>query len=282
MNGFFLIDKPSGMTSRDVVNMVSKTYREKKVGHAGTLDPLATGVLIVAIGRATKLLPILTNHDKTYQVTVQIGKSTDTLDITGEVLETSNQTCSKERIEEALSHFVGTYNQEVPKYSAVSIAGKRLYQYAREGKEIVLPSRQVTIDKIDLNDYQEQEFTFTVSVSKGTYIRSLVRDIGIFLACPMTISKLRRLKQGNVTIDQCISLETITDRKQIQSYSDLFSEIPCYEIKEEDLLRVKNGNAIHNPHFRGRVFLTHQKKIIALYKEKKDQLICEVMLEVKK
>jgi len=175
MNGIVLINKEKGKTSRDVVNLLSKKFNTRKVGHAGTLDPLATGLLIIGINNGTKILELLTMDEKEYIATVKIGIQTDTYDITGNIIEEKKDfSIDKEYLENTLKSFIGKYYQEVPKYSAVKINGKKLYEYARNGEEIELPKRFVEIKEIELLEFKEDEFKFKVLVSKGTYIRSLI------------------------------------------------------------------------------------------------------------
>ena len=176
MNGIAIINKKQGLTSRDVVNQISKKLNIKKVGHTGTLDPLATGVLVVCIGKATKLVDVLTDFDKEYEAGVCLGIETDTLDITGNVLKVENVIKTEEEIINTLNSFVGEYDQEVPIYSAVKINGKKLYEYARENIPVELPKRKVKIHNISLTSdviYKNNKvyFSFKVKVSKGTYIR---------------------------------------------------------------------------------------------------------------
>ena len=182
MNGILLIDKPSGLTSRDVVNIVGKSLGTKKIGHTGTLDPLATGVMVLCVGKYTKLVEMLTSYNKTYEASIVLGIKTDTLDITGKVLEEKCSNISLSDILLALKKFEGVYDQEVPIYSAVKINGKKLYEYARENKTIELPKRSVNISKISLISdikYENNKTLFSIrcNVSKGTYIRSLINDI---------------------------------------------------------------------------------------------------------
>ena len=213
INGLLIIDKEKNMTSRDVVNKVSKILNTKKVGHTGTLDPLATGVLVLTIGKATKLNEIITATEKEYQVEAILGIKTDTLDITGNVLRKENTHFSKEEIVKVLNSFLGSYNQEVPIYSAVKVNGKKLYEYARNNEQIDLPKRLVTIKKISLDDinYKDNKtiIKFTCLVSKGTYIRSLVNDIASKLNTVGTMKNLRRTKQGKYLIDDAYKLDDI-------------------------------------------------------------------------
>ena len=214
MDGILLIDKPSGLTSRDVVNKVGRCLGTKKIGHTGTLDPLATGVMVLCVGKYTKLVEMLTSYNKTYEACIVLGIKTDTLDITGNVLEERNVNISSQEILSTLKKFEGTYNQEVPIYSAVKINGKKLYEYARENKTINLPKRLVNISKIELISDVKQEngktiFSIRCNVSKGTYIRSLINDIALFLNTIGVMKELRRIEQGNFKIDNCYQISDI-------------------------------------------------------------------------
>lgn len=174
IDGIIVVNKNAGMTSRDVVNVLCKIFNTKKIGHTGTLDPIATGVLVIAIGKYTKLVDKITSLDKEYIAKVKLGIKTDTLDITGNILEKRKCNVYKEALINTLNSFVGSYNQVVPKYSAIKINGKKLYEYARRNIEINLPSRKVEIKNIELLEFNNDSFTFKTKVSKGTYIRSLI------------------------------------------------------------------------------------------------------------
>lgn len=215
MNGILLVDKLIGYTSREIVNIVSKQLKTKKIGHTGTLDPIASGVLVLCIGNCLKLVELLTSEEKVYEAKVILGIETDTLDKTGKVIKTNNIKVSKDKIKEVLSSFVGEIIQEVPKYSAVRVNGKRLHEYARNNIEVELPKRKVNIYELDLisdvilNNEGYYEFMIRCRVSKGTYIRSLIRDIGTALGTYATMGSLRRIKQGNFLIDSCYTLDDI-------------------------------------------------------------------------
>lgn len=267
MNGLLYIDKPKNCTSRDVVNQICKIFHMKKVGHTGTLDPLATGVMVVALGEGTKLISELTTHEKEYVATVKLGVFTDTLDITGTILKTCPVPhYEKEYLEKILDSFLGEIEQEVPLYSAVKVNGRRLYDYARNHEEVVLPKRMVKIEKIELLNYCEDTFTFSVKVSKGTYIRSLIRDIGEKLGTCCTMQELRRTMLGAVSIEQCVSLENITEDIKLVPISEALQCYPSYVIPNELLKRVQNGGWIQNLGFdtKVRIYDSNQH-ILALY-----------------
>ena len=202
------INKPQDITSFDVVNKISKLFGIKRVGHTGTLDPLATGVMLVCVGKATKIVELLTANDKEYIAGVKLGIKTDTLDITGEVLE-EQLVPNNLNIEDTLNSFKKTYLQEVPIYSAVKVNGKKLYEYARNNKKVELPKKEVTIKEIELLEKENNTFTFKTLVTKGCYIRSLINDICISLNTIGTMTSLIRTKQGNISIENTNTLEDI-------------------------------------------------------------------------
>ena len=217
-NGLLVVNKPKGMTSRDVVNKVCRKFNTKSVGHIGTLDPLAEGVLVCLIGKYTKLANILTNHDKEYIASFKLGILTDTLDITGNVLKEGKKEFSKDEITSALNHFKGKYSQEVPIFSAVKFNGKKLYEYARNNIDVKLPSKIVNIYDIELIDINDDIITIKCKVSKGTYIRSLIRDIGAFLDTYATMTSLVRTTLGNFNIDEAYTLEDIENNNNYCTY----------------------------------------------------------------
>lgn len=267
--GILVIDKEKGKTSRDVVNDIVHKFNIKKVGHTGTLDPLATGVLVVTVGDACKVNSLLTSNDKEYVAEVLVGIETDTLDITGKVLKEEKQVFTREKIEKVLNSFLGDYIQEVPIYSAVHVAGKRLYEYARKEEEVILPKRRVTIKEIELLDLYErdnfQHFTFRVSVSKGCYIRSLIRDIGNKLTCPLTMENLRRVRQGIFTIDNSKKVFDITEDDFI-SMADALSYMPRVIVDDSLLLKkINNGMKLERTIDEMTCFLDRNNELIAIY-----------------
>ena len=221
MNGILVIDKPLGYTSRDIVNIVCKHLETKKVGHTGTLDPMASGVLVLCVGKALKLSEILVCDEKIYEAKVILGIETDTLDLEGSIIKKDDniKDITIDKIKEVLLDFVGEIVQEVPKYSAISVKGKRLYDYARSNIEVELPKRKVVIkslkliSNIELNDNNNYEFLIRCEVSKGTYIRSLVRDIGYALGTVATMGGLRRIKSGVFDISSAYSIQDIENNK---------------------------------------------------------------------
>lgn len=246
MNNVIVVNKEKDYTSRDVVNIISKKFNTKKVGHTGTLDPLATGVLVICTGKALKIVQELTLDDKEYIAKVILGINTDTLDVTGQVLNNEHTNITKEELVKVLNSFIGKSLQEVPKYSAVKVNGKKLYEYARKGIDIELPKREIEIFDIKLisdlkmvNNYQE--FSFQVKVSKGTYIRSLIRDIGTKLNTYATMKELVRTKQGNFTIDSSYTLKDIENNNyKLLNIKDVLN-IEKIVVNDDLLPKIKNG-----------------------------------------
>ena len=269
MNGILVINKPKGYTSRDIVNIAVKALGTKKIGHTGTLDPMAEGVLVLCVGQALKMCELLTEHSKTYLAGITLGIETDTLDITGNVIREEKVDVSKSLILKVLNSFKGKYLQEVPSYSAVKINGKKLYEYARNNEEIELPKREVEIKNIELLEYNEDnsEIKFKVLVSKGTYIRSLIRDIGIKLNVPITMSELRRTKQGKFNIEDCFKIDEIENNNyKFLNIKDVL-DYPIHVIDDETLLKqIKNGALIKNKYNNEFVMFSYNDEIIAIYK----------------
>ena len=273
MDGIVLINKEKNCTSRDVVNQVSKILKTKKIGHTGTLDPIATGVLVLCIGKATKLVEVITSYDKEYEAEVILGIKTDTKDITGKILKEEKAIISKENIEECLKKMIGTYNQTVPIYSAVKINGKKLYEYARNNEEIELPKRKVTIKELKLISditYEKEKTKFKIKchVSKGTYIRSLIRDIATNLNTIGTMENLKRTKQGNFQIANANTIQDIENNKfKIYSIEEILEKFYKIEMTDDLYFKIKNGSIIKNNYNHDIVAFTKNDKVIAIYKE---------------
>lgn len=273
MNGILLIDKPKGITSRDVINQICKTLNTKKVGHTGTLDPLATGVMVVCIGKYTKLVEILTNYNKTYEAEIILGTLTDTLDITGNVIKEENVHIEKERIINTLKNFECEYEQEVPIYSAVRIDGKRLYEYARSSIDIKLPKRKVKICSIELISdikYENNKTVFKIrcDVSKGTYIRSLINDIALSLNTIGIMNELRRIKQGNFVINDCYNLDDVKNNKyKLVDENIIFQNFNIIDVDEVLYNKIKNGSLLKNKYNTDKVVFRYNGNFISIYKE---------------
>lgn len=268
-NNILVINKPSGMTSRDVVNRISKALNTKKVGHTGTLDPMAKGVLVITTGKYTKLNEILTSTFKEYLVELVLGYETDTLDVTGKVLKESNNIVDEKRIKAVIESFKGTYKQEVPAYSAVKINGKRLYEYARENKTIELPKREVNIKNISCISISENTVSFKCVVSKGTYIRSLVRDIGVALGTYATMSNLVRTNQGKFSIENAYTIEDIEQGKFTSlKTEDILDDLYTVNIDDKVYKDVSNGVVKEYNIKEDYILFKYLNAEVALYKRK--------------
>lgn len=271
-NGILIVNKPSGITSRDVVNIVGKTLNTKKVGHTGTLDSMATGVLVLCLGNALKVCELITANDKEYIAKVILGIETETLDTTSPIINTKKTNITKEEIEKVLNSFKGSYLQEVPKYSAVKINGKKLYEYAREGKEIELPKKMVTIYDIQLVSditYYNDTTTFYIktTVSKGTYIRSLIRDIGYKLNTYGCMDSLERTRQGIFNIDNSNTLEEIKNNNyKLLSIEESLPNIPLVQVDNKTLFKIKNGVKLKKFFDGDMAIIKDKNKVVAIYK----------------
>lgn len=274
MNGVLVVNKPKGYTSRDIVNIISKKLNTKKVGHTGTLDPIAEGVLVVPIGRALKISELLTSEKKEYIAKVILGYETDMLDITGKEIKRNIPNVDKDKLIEVLNSFIGKYNQEVPMYSAVKINGRKLYEYARSNIQITPPSKIVEIYSISLLEgpiYKDDtvEFTMKCEVSKGTYIRSLIRDIAYKLSTYGTMKELIRTKQGSFLLEDAFTLEDIQkDNYKLLSIKEALPNIKITKIDDKTLKQVKNGMVL-DKFFEEEISLLVDKdgREIAIYKD---------------
>ena len=267
MDEIIVINKPKGITSREVVNKVCKLLNTKKVGHTGTLDPIATGVLVLCVGKATKLVETLTSNDKEYVATVKLGILTDTLDTDGTIIEKKCVNLDKDKLVNVLNSFIGTYNQEVPIYSAVKVNGKKLYEYARAKKEVTIPKRMVEIKKIKLIEFGSDYYKFKVTVSKGTYIRSLIKDINDKLGVIGVMSDLVRTKQGKFSINNSYTLENMENNNyNVLTITDVLKDENCVIISNTLFEKVKNGALINNEYNTSMVTFIYNDSVIAIYK----------------
>lgn len=268
MNGILVVNKPKDMTSRDVVNHLNFVFHTKKIGHTGTLDPLATGVLVIAIGSYTKLVNVLTSLDKEYIAEIKLGIETDTGDITGNLLEEDyNYNISIEDILKVFEEFPNFYEQTVPKYSAIKLNGRKLYEYARENIEINLPKRNVNIYSLELLEYNSGIIKFKTKVSKGTYIRSLIEDICKRLNVLGTMNSLNRIKQGEFLIENAIDLDKIDEKTPLLETKDVLDAKKLQLSKEEEKL-VLNGNKLEKEINDGYYEMCFKNKKLALYEFK--------------
>ena len=269
MDGIILIDKEKNVTSRDVVNKLNKILNTKRIGHTGTLDPIATGLMVVCVNKGCKLVELLTNHDKTYIATVLMGKRTDTYDVTGKVLEKREYHVTKEDIEKTLQSFIGKYNQEVPIYSSIKVNGKKLYEYARNNIEVTLPIHEVEIYSMELLDFNDKTFSFKVSVSKGTYIRSLINDIGIKMNIPMTMQELRRIKVGDFDISSSKHVDDINESDIIPIKDSI--NIKKIDVKDPLLLKkINNGVKLELEYDDEYIMFINNDKCIGIYYKDND------------
>lgn len=284
--GFLNVYKPKGMTSHDVVARLRRVTKIKQIGHTGTLDPFATGVLPICIGKATRLIEYL-EDDKEYIATVQFGKNTDTYDLEGEVTEVFDKQVSESEIIEALKFFEGEISQLPPIYSAIKVNGKKLYDYARAGETVEIKPRQVVISRIKLLSFDEesQVAKIFVACSKGTYIRSIAYDLGVKLACGAHLIALERTKAGAFMVENSTNLELFIDKddvcKHLLNPLNVMS-LPCCELLNSDVERVLHGMSIANRGFNDLdiVFLIKSGKIYAIGMVQQDKILVKKVFEV--
>ncbi|MEG0873009.1 MAG: tRNA pseudouridine(55) synthase TruB [Clostridia bacterium] len=248
-NGILNIDKPQGITSHDVVDVIRKIFPKIKVGHTGTLDPMATGVLPICIGEATKLTNNLTTENKKYSVKMLLGVQTDTYDITGKIIFASVVNKDEIYIKERIKRFIGKQLQTPPIYSAIKVEGKRAYTYAREGKELELKPRKIEIISIEdiIVNLEKREVSFVVECTKGTYVRSLVSDIGKKIGCGATMTQLRRIKTGKFDVKDSIKLY---DYLKLD-YNEMLDKITSIESYYEDTKKVVLSKEEYNKFLNG-------------------------------
>jgi tRNA pseudouridine55 synthase len=247
MNGIVIVDKPQDWTSQDVTARLRRVFNTRRIGHGGTLDPMATGVLPVFVGRATRAVEFFEHADKVYEATLQLGVITDTEDITGTVLEEKPVTVSESDLLAILEQFRGEIQQIPPMYSAIKVGGQKLYDLARQGKEVERKSRTITIFALDLLEFAGDTAKIRVHCSKGTYIRTLCKDIGETLGCGGCMAALRRTAAGNYPIEQAVKLETLLETENPEQYllavDSLFEMHPVVTLTEKQALRCRNGNS---------------------------------------
>ena len=252
-NGFLPVDKPSGCTSHDVVARVRQKLKIRKVGHTGTLDPMATGVLVLCLGAATRLSGFLTDLDKTYQARIHLGVCTDTLDADGTVVSRSEHVpTEKEIVTRALGSFEGQIQQIPPMYSARKIRGQRLYKLARSGEEVPREARPVSIYRIAVDSFVPPLLDLTLDCGKGTYIRVLADDLGKKLGCGAHLEGLRRTRASGVGVDRCISLEFLEEMTSaaaaepyLVGHDLVLAHLSKHELSGPDKQKFQNGNAVH-------------------------------------
>lgn len=284
--GFLNIYKPKGLTSHDVVARLRKITKVRQIGHTGTLDPFATGVLPICIGKATRLIEYL-DDDKEYLATVQFGKNTATYDLEGEITATFDKKVTEEDVKNALKDFEGEISQIPPIYSAIKVNGKKLYDYARQGQDIEIKPRKVTISKIELKEFDKtsQSAKITVACSKGTYIRSIAYDLGAKLGCGGYLTALERTQAGKFQVNTAIKLEDLTEVSQIVENLinplDMLN-IPIHNLSENERARVSHGMSICNSDFPDSdiVILSYGGRIYAIGKVEQNKILVKKVFEV--
>lgn len=284
--GFLNIYKPKGLTSHDVVARLRKITKVRQIGHTGTLDPFATGVLPICIGKATRLIEYL-DDDKEYLATVQFGKNTATYDLEGEITATFDKKVTEEDVKNALKDFEGEISQIPPIYSAIKVNGKKLYDYARQGQDIEIKPRKVTISKIELKEFDKtpQSAKITVACSKGTYIRSIAYDLGAKLGCGGYLTALERTQAGKFQVNTAIKLEDLTEVSQIVENLinplDMLN-IPIHNLSENERERVSHGMSICNSDFPDSdiVILSYGGRIYAIGKVEQNKILVKKVFEV--
>jgi len=271
MNEILLVNKKSGVTSRDVVNDLVHIFHTKKIGHTGTLDPLATGILICLIGKYTKLGNDITCTYKEYEAEMKLGIITDTYDIEGKVLERNKVDISEDTIRETIMSFKREYLQEVPIYSSVKINGRKLYDYARSGDKVILPSREVDIKELEILSINGNIIKFRCLVSKGTYIRSLINDIGDYLDVPMTMSNLQRTKSGYFNLDNAYTLDDIKNGNyHLINLKYSLKEYNQVNVDDDLSKRILNGQILEDIYGNKPVVFIYKDNVIGIYQEYQD------------
>ena len=246
MNGIVIIDKPAGWTSQDVVSKLRGALHTKRIGHGGTLDPMATGVLPVFVGRATRGVEFFEHAEKTYEAVLQLGIATDTEDITGEVLEKKEVHISEAEFMAVLPKFMGKIQQVPPMYSALKVNGQKLCDLARKGREVERQPREIEIFRLECTEFTGITARLVVRCSKGTYIRTLCKDIGLALGCGGCMASLRRIQAGEYTIEESIQLQQLLETADPESYlrpvDSMFRNHPAVTLTENQEKRCRNGN----------------------------------------
>ena len=247
MDGIVIVDKPQGWTSQDVTARLRRVFGTRRIGHGGTLDPMATGVLPVFVGRATRAVEFFEHAEKTYETVLRLGITTDTEDMTGTVLTEENVSFTEEQLQETLAAFRGEILQIPPMYSALKVNGQKLCDLARKGKTVERQPRPITIHELTLVERGENTLRLRVRCSKGTYIRTLCKDIGEKLGCGGCMESLRRVAAGEYTIDEAVPLQTLLDteepEKYLRSVDTMFRNYPAVTLTANQETRCRNGNA---------------------------------------
>ncbi len=274
MNGVLLINKEKGITSSDVVVRLKHILNTKKVGHTGTLDPLAQGLMLVTVGKATKISNLLTEKYKEYIATFELGYQTDTYDTEGKVINKSDKLVDKDKIIKVINSYKKTYLQEVPIYSSVKVNGKKLYEYARNNIEVELPKREVEIKDIEILSIEENKVVIKTFVSKGTYIRSLINDIGLSLETYATMTNLIRTKVDKYNLEDAYTLEDVEKNNYKLLSIEEVLDYPKIELDDEQYKKVSNGVKLSNDYnINDKVIFTYNNHLVAIYEKKDNNLI---------
>lgn len=247
MDGIVIVDKPQGWTSQDVTARLRRVFGTRRIGHGGTLDPMATGVLPVFVGRATRAVEFFEHAEKTYETVLRLGITTDTEDMTGTVLTEENVSFTEDQLQETLAAFRGEILQVPPMYSALKVNGQKLCDLARKGKTVERQPRPITIHELTLVERGENTLRLRVRCSKGTYIRTLCKDIGEKLGCGGCMESLRRVAAGEYTVDEAVPLQTLLDTEKPEKYlrdvDTMFRNYPAVTLTANQETRCRNGNA---------------------------------------
>ena len=270
---FFLIDKPEGYTSQDVCSVIKQKYGYLKVGHSGTLDPLATGLLVIATDSYTKLLTYVINLDKTYNFTVKFGYTSESHDLGTELVKVkSNFEINKDQLNKIVSEFIGDRKQVPPLYSAIKVKGKRLYEYAKSNHEVEIPTREITINNLEIEEFKSNNtVNFNVTCSKGTYIRSLGRDIGNMLGVGGVIVQLRRTKIQDLSVNKAIGIKQLPNYENFELYSCEYKKLINMRNIDIDIANIniiKNGGFLESSKFPDKeesYLVTNNNKVVAIY-----------------
>lgn len=283
-DGILIIDKPQGWTSMDVCAKLRGMFSEKRVGHAGTLDPMATGVLPVFLGRATRAVEFAERGNKEYLATLRLGQVTDTQDITGTILEQHPVSVDQSALEQILPRFTGEIQQIPPMYSAIKVNGKKLYQLARQGKTVERKPRNITIYSLSVTEqFNETDYALRVQCSKGTYIRTLCHDIGMALSCGGTMAALRRTEAAGFSLSQAVTLEQVqaatdagTAETLLLPVDTYFSRYPSVSIQGRSEHLCRNGNAFSCPGENGLFRVYSAKGEFLMLGERKDNVMSTI------
>lgn len=264
-DGLLLVDKPRGMTSHDAVDRVRRVIGIKKVGHAGTLDPMASGLLVMGVGRGTRLLRFLSDLDKEYEGTGKLGVETDTLDAEGEVVRTAPVDVSEADLRTAMEALTGEIEQRPPAYSAVQVAGERLYKAARRGEAVEAPPRKVRVDRFELEGFVSPDFDFRVVCSSGTYVRSLVAEVGARLGCGAHLTRLVRTRIGHFSLDEAKPPDDVGGVLPLET---AVAHLPRLDLSEDEAIAARHGRPLGPPESPGfHAAVDPAGKLVGIYRD---------------